>query len=240
MAYRVRKQTKIVWSISVPRILSEADVAEFRERLCEVAARLFVERGPEGFHMRELASQLRVSAMMPYRYFKDRDEILSVVRARAFRRFADQLEIAHATEGAPVAKSAAVGRAYVKFALEEQTNYRLMFDISQPPEKTLPELEIQERRARALMSAHVHMLVQVGTFEGDPDLIARVLWAALHGVIALHLSGKLEGAAFDRVLSETMRVIANAYRPVPLMPEIEIPTAREWPIIRSRPNNLPR
>ena len=222
------------WSVKVPRILSEADVAEFRERLCEVAARLFVERGPDGFHMRELASELGVSAMMPYRYFKDRDEILSVVRARAFRRFADQLEIAHATEGPPMVKSAAVGRAYVQFALGEQTNYRLMFDISQPPGKTVPELEIQERRARALMSAHVHMLVQAGTLQGDADLIARVLWAALHGVIVLHLSGKLDGVAFDRVLSETMRVISNAYRPVPLMPDVEIPPARQWPKVRSQ------
>ncbi len=46
----------------MPRILSEKDVAEFRERLCEVAARLFVERGPDGFHMRDLASALGVSA----------------------------------------------------------------------------------------------------------------------------------------------------------------------------------
>src|SRR5262249_15340551 len=130
LAYRIRKGTNHAWSAPVPRILSDADVAEFRERLCEVAARLFVERGSDGFHMRELAAQLGVSAMMPYRYFKDRDEILSVVRARAFRRFADQLEQAHATEGALVVKSAAVGRAYVQFALEEQTNYRLMFDIS--------------------------------------------------------------------------------------------------------------
>ena len=117
--------------------------------------------------------------------------------------------------------------------LEEQTNYRLMFDISQPPGKTAPELEIQERRARALMSAHVHMLVQDGVLQGDADLIARVLWAALHGVIVLHLSGKLDGVAFDRVLSETMRVISNAYRPEPLMAEMEIPPARQWPKVRS-------
>ena len=224
---------------SLPRILSEADIAQFRERLCEAAARLFVEKGPDGFHMRELANQLGVSAMMPYRYFKDRDEILSVVRARAFRRFADQLEKAHATEGPLVVKSAAVGRAYVQFALEEQTNYRLMFDIAQPPGKSVPDLEFQERRARALMSAHVHMLVEAGTLAGDPDLIARVLWAALHGVIVLHLSGKLNDAMFDKVLSETMRVVSNAYRPVPLRAHGEIPAARQWPQLKPEQQNPP-
>ena len=58
------------------RGLTDTDVANFRERLCETAARLFVERGPGSFNMRELASRLGVSAMTPYRYFKDKTEIL--------------------------------------------------------------------------------------------------------------------------------------------------------------------
>ena len=33
--------------------------------------------------MRMLAAELGVSAMTPYRYFKDKDEILSAIRARA-------------------------------------------------------------------------------------------------------------------------------------------------------------
>ena len=200
------------------RSLTESDVAGFRERLCEAAAQLFVERGPRAFNMRELAKRLGVSAMTPYRYFRDKEEILSVVRARAFRRFADRLEEAHATEGPQVVKSAAMGRAYVQFALEEETNYRLMFDVSQPKSEEVPELRREESRARALMSAHVHMLVQMGVLEGDADLIARVLWAALHGVLVLHLAGKIQGVAFDQLLSETMRVIANAYRPVKANP----------------------
>src|SRR6185437_15229216 len=213
------------------RGLTETDVADFRERLCETAAQLFIERGPGSFNMRELAKRLGVSAMTPYRYFRDKEEILSVVRARAFRRFADRLEEAHATEGPQMVKSAALGRAYVKFALEEQTNYRLMFDFSQPRGEEVRELEREERRARALMSAHVHMLVEEGVLEGDADLIARVLWAALHGVIVLHLAGKIQGVAFDRLLSETMRVVANAYRPVKVEPPAAVPAAREWPAV---------
>ncbi len=120
-------------------------------------------------------------------------------------------------------KSAAVGRAYVQFALEEPTNYRLMFDISQPPGKTAPELEIQERRARALMSAHVHMLVQAGTLQGDADLIARVLWAALHGVIVLHLSASWTAphstGFFPRPCASFPTPIVRA-----LMAEMEIPS----------------
>lgn len=211
--------------------LSETDVADFRDRLCEVAARLFVERGPAAFNMRELAGRLGVSAMTPYRYFKDKNEILGVVRARAFRRFADKLERAHATEGSQAEKSAAMGRAYVTFALEEETNYRLMFDLSHPGGTVISELATQEGRARGLMRAHVDMLVEMGVLTGDVDLIAKILWSALHGVIVLHLAGKLASVNFDRLLSETMRVIANAYRPIQVTAPSEIPAAHEWPTI---------
>ena len=43
----------------MPRILSDIDVADFRERLCDVATRLFAERGPDGFTMRELTAEMQ-------------------------------------------------------------------------------------------------------------------------------------------------------------------------------------
>src|SRR4051812_37443382 len=109
----------------MPRILTQTDVADFRERLCETGAGLFIEAGHDGFNMRTLASRLGVSAMTPYRYFKDKDEILAAIRARAFSRFADQLESAVAHPGSAAQKSAAVSRAYMAFARQEQPHYRL-------------------------------------------------------------------------------------------------------------------
>ena len=46
----------------MPRVLTQTDVADFRERLCDAATRLFDSRGREGFTMRELASELGVSS----------------------------------------------------------------------------------------------------------------------------------------------------------------------------------
>ena len=44
--------------------------------------------------MRQLAAELGVSPMTPYRYFADKDAILAAVRARAFNRHAEALEAA--------------------------------------------------------------------------------------------------------------------------------------------------
>ena len=196
----------------MPRVLTETDITGFRERLCELATRIFVERGPANFNMRLLAAELGVSAMTPYRYFKDKDEILSAIRARAFSRFADQLERALALPGSPPEKSAAVGRAYIRFALEEQTCYRLMFDFTEAKGPQVPELAHAEMRARATMTDHVRMMVDAGYFEGDPELIGHIFWASLHGVMVLHLAGKLDGDIDrDTLLAEMGRVLRNAY-----------------------------
>jgi AcrR family transcriptional regulator len=196
----------------VPRVLTETDIAGFRERLCELATRIFVERGPANFNMRLLAAELGVSAMTPYRYFKDKDEILSAIRARAFSRFADQLERALSVPGSPPEKSAAVGRAYIRFALEEQTCYRLMFDFAEPKGRPVPELALAETRARATMTDHVRMMVEAGYYDGDPELIGHIFWASLHGVVVLHLAGKLDGDRdLNTLLAEMGRVLRNAY-----------------------------
>src|SRR5947207_14175361 len=110
----------------MPRVLSETDVADFRERLCEAAERLFAERGPDAVTMRPLAAELGVSPMTPYRYFRDKDDILAAVRTNGFNRFADALEAARAAAATPRAKGAAVGEAYLTFAFEHPHTYKLM------------------------------------------------------------------------------------------------------------------
>ncbi len=198
----------------MPRVLTQTDVADFRERLCEAATRLFDAKGPDGFTMRELAGQLGVSAMTPYRYFKDKDDILAAVRARAFNRFAESLESAFRSAATAPEKSAAVYQAYVAFAFGEPAAYRLMFDLSQPDESAYPELIAANTRARATMTAYVRALVQEGILAGDPELIGHVFWASLHGSVVLRLAGKL-GAEydFDRISGESFRVLFEGYQP---------------------------
>jgi AcrR family transcriptional regulator len=200
----------------VPRNLSPADIADFRERLCDAAERLFAEHGVEAVTMRQLAEAIGVSPMTPYRYFKDKDAILAAARARAFDRHAEALERAYeATRGGdPIACAGAIGAAYVRFALDNPEAYKLMFDIKQPSGWDYPDLRRAGERSRATMTLHVRDLVASGILKGDPGLIGHLYWSALHGPLMLHFSGLLPpeyGAqtliehlteALDRFLSE--------------------------------------
>ena len=121
----------------MPRVLTETDVADFRDRLCEAAERLFAEKGPDAVTMRQLSAELGVSPMTPYRYFEDKDDILAAVRTSGFTRFAEALEAARAVGTDARSRGEAVGEAYVRFALEHPHSYKLMFDLNRELGTTL-------------------------------------------------------------------------------------------------------
>lgn len=199
----------------MPRTLSDDDVAEFRQRLCNAAARLFIERGPDAVTMRNLAKELGCSAMTPYRYFKDKDAILGAVRARGFDEFADALEQASASAADAVGRGRAIGGAYIRFATERPHVYRMMFETPfLSTETTDPELVRAAERAREQMKAYVRGMVSAGVIEGDPILIGNILWAGVHGIVMLALSGMLSRHVSVEALSlELFQSVIEHNRP---------------------------
>ena len=198
----------------MPRSLSAEQVEDFRARLCEVAQHRFATQGRDADTMRQLADALGCSPMTPYRYFRNKDEILAAVRTAAFDRFAEALEEAAAQAGGDLrAAGQAVGLAYVRFALADPDGYRLMFDVQQPHPDRYPELVRASGRARRTMSASLERLVRAGLFHGDPELLGLAFWSAMHGLVMLHLAGKLlADRAFETVRSEVMRLLVTGAR----------------------------
>lgn len=197
----------------MPRVLTESDVADFRERLCAAAERLFAEHGPDAVTMRQLAAELGVSPMTPYRYFRDKDDILTAVRTNGFNRFTDALEKARKEAQSARAKGAAVGDAYLAFAFENPNTYKLIFDLNQPLDDTHAQLVEAGRRARAQMSAWVKDLIAVGEMEGEPEEIGAMFWAATHGVIVLEMAGKLPAGAARRLHGRIASTLAKGLHP---------------------------
>lgn len=167
------------------RQLTPAEVKDFRARLCDAAESLFARHGLDGVSLRQIAGEMGVSAMTPYRYFKDKDEVLAAVRTRAFDRFAQALEGASGGDGHGAAD------AYVAFALGNPDAYRLMFDVTQPNTDDYPLLRAAIERARRTMRPDLGPpSAGDGASEAD-DLIGHAFWAALHGVIMLELAHKI-------------------------------------------------
>jgi AcrR family transcriptional regulator len=192
----------------MPRIITPGIIAEFRRRLCAAASELLTEKGIEGFNMREVAKRLRVSPMTTYRYFRDKDDILSELRAAAFVRLTERLHTAESSINAPCEATVALARAYCAFAQEEPAHYRLMFDLFQ----TGAGPSVQELELHAAIDEHVRLLVETGVVDGNPDVLTRVFWSALHGVIALHLTQRLPAEDLDRVLCDAVAAFLRCDR----------------------------
>ena len=186
----------------MPRILSEADVADFRARLCEAAEDLFARHGIEAVTMRQLASALGVSPMTPYRYFRDKDEIIDAVRTSAYNGFADALEAAFARELEPVERSIAVGEAYLDFAVRNRRAYALMFDIGEMSSPPSDALIAASMRARTCQFRHVEGLVEAGLVKGTVEDYGAIFWAIVYGFAGLILLGQMspeEGRRLHRL-----------------------------------------
>ncbi|MEJ8848232.1 TetR/AcrR family transcriptional regulator [Variovorax rhizosphaerae] len=190
----------------MPRAKTPEERQETRELICQVGERLFVERGVNGVSMRDLGAELGLSPMAPYRYFKDKAEILAAVRAAAFSRFSDTIEAAFDSGKTPTARARAIGTAYLGFAIAEPNAYRLIFDMTQPDEDQYPELAFQSARAREILSRQSTDLIAAGLAPDDIEEVTHSLWSAAHGVCVLYMAGKFSSADSAReAYRNTMR-----------------------------------
>lgn len=192
----------------MPKVLSNEEIQDFRRRLLAVAERAFADQGIEGVSVRQLAQKLGCSAMTPYRYFRDKREILAAVTAAALDRFSAALEAAFAIMGDAWQRSAAVRLAYLRFAFENPSAYKLMFEMPHPRISDFPDLASAAHRAEQIMAAPIELLVKDGHLVGDAHLLGRIFWSAIHGAVSLQLAGKLDQApSFDEVLNSMLRLI---------------------------------
>jgi AcrR family transcriptional regulator len=193
----------------MPRVLSPSDIAQFRDRVCSVAAVLLAEMGYDGFTMRDLAKRLGSSAMTPYRYFANKDAILALVRVKGFSLLADRLECALRDEGTATEKSRAFVACYVTFAREENAFYQLMFENRLTGGAAEPDRE--EQRVRSLFAEYAKL--QSGRLDIDIDRMGELLWSSLHGAVVFQRMGRIGGRDFECLVDNVLASVAAADLP---------------------------
>jgi AcrR family transcriptional regulator len=103
-----------------------------------VAIELIAARGVEGFSLREAAAAVNVSPSAAYKHYASKTELLAAVTEDSFEELNASLQRAmqgvalrgDAAELA-VARVQAVGRAYVRFALEHAARFQAMYGVSE-------------------------------------------------------------------------------------------------------------
>ena len=99
---------------------------DLRAALVHAAMELLEESGETDLSLRAVARRAGVSPAAPYRHYADREALVSAVAAVGYRELAERLAAAHPSPSTPE-QLASVAIAYVQFALERPTLFRIMF-----------------------------------------------------------------------------------------------------------------
>jgi AcrR family transcriptional regulator len=162
---------------------------DLRRALLDAAEALLAE-GEAAPGLRAVARRAGVSHAAPYRHFADRAALLAAVAARGFRELADRMAHAAAAAGDARARLAALGEAYVGFALDRPAAFRLMFGPQFAGGRGGPELQAAQAEAFELLARAVAELR--GGAARDPEVrqAAVAAWGLAHGLAQLLIDGR--------------------------------------------------
>lgn len=153
-----------------------------RQALLEAALLILEKQGESGLGLRDVARAVGVSPAAPYRHFDSRSALLEALAVTGFQRFTKAMDDCAADE--PADMLAAMGQAYVYFALENAALFRLMFS-SQLRRDNRPGLRMAADAAFATLR---------NISGGDTDhgrIAALGAWARVHGLAILLLDGQI-------------------------------------------------
>jgi AcrR family transcriptional regulator len=155
---------------------------DLRRALLEAGMDVLEAEGSAGLGLRELARLVGVSPAAPYRHFDSKTSLLEALAVSGYRDFALAVEAA-AQSAAPEQRLNAMGRAYVRFALDHGNLFRLMFS---------PELK-RDARPTLRMAADAAFASLRGVTSGQRDgrIAALKAWSQVHGLAVLLLDGQI-------------------------------------------------
>jgi len=187
--------------------------------ILDAARDLLAARGADGLSMRQVAEHVGISATAIYHYFAGKQDLVNRVVIQAFERFGAHLKSAMEPhpEGS-VERISALGEAYLRFALENQAYFRVLFSMQSKDPAVFEE--VPEGGGYHLLRKAVSAAIEAGTIraERDPaadegeripdaDLMSMYLWSTAHGLVTLALCG-----ASSRSECGGVRSVVDLYR----------------------------
>ena len=183
-----------------------------RRALLDEALATIRAKDVDGLTLREIGTRLGVSRTALYRHFADKRALLSAVATEGFRTLRQQLVSAWEDGGGGQRAFRAMGVAYVRFAVANPAHYRVMFGGFVHAQAPDPELAAEGEGAFLALVDALAALQHDAIVRGDDIvLMARFVWAAVHGVAMLAIDGQLpEPGAVEQLMQYALERVATA------------------------------
>ncbi|MBV9903494.1 MAG: TetR/AcrR family transcriptional regulator [Alphaproteobacteria bacterium] len=192
---------------------------DLKDQLVAAAEAIILEKGVEGFTLREAARRAGVSPAAPAHHFNDAKGLLAEVALRGFRDFGDALDAADRRESDPHARLVAQGVSYVNFALKYPARLQLMFTRAKY-DTSYPGLAPVSQRAFQILERAVRAATDSGTEPLTKDAMGYLIavWSIVHGFSHLLLGGEMDGlvpSGGKRAIVETFLPLTLKHLPIP-------------------------
>ncbi|MEV0117257.1 TetR/AcrR family transcriptional regulator [Streptomyces sp. NPDC050844] len=163
-----------------------------RQALIDGAREILAERGHEQFSLNEVARRAGVSTAAPYRHFSGKDELLAAVSDQGYATLHEALAGTAASATDVRERLLRMSGAYVRFAHDHPDLFLTMFRgraVASPV-----GVESFEVLRQVVVDAQAAALLPAGP---SPELMARSIWATLHGLAVLSLRRPHERFGLD-------------------------------------------
>lgn len=170
--------------------------AALREQLIDAAERAIADKGLGALKARELAREAGCSVGTIYNVFEHLDALVLCVGSRTLARLETALGAArraagHPSEKTPVDDMVRLALAYLEFAVANPRRWRALFDHRLGEGHDLPDwFNEQQQRLFGLIEEPLAALLP-GLEPGSRRILARTVFSAVHGIVALGLEEKL-------------------------------------------------
>ncbi len=165
---------------------------DLRRALLDEALRTIETQGVEHLTLRTVGARLGVSRSALYRHFADKQSLLATVGKEGFRKLRQALADAWEGNGHGRAGFDGMHRAYVRFAVAHPSHYRVMFGGFIESAAKDDQFISEARGAfQVLLDALVEQQNAGDIRRDDPVLMARFVWALVHGTAMLFINGQL-------------------------------------------------
>lgn len=171
------------------------------------AARDLLERVPiTELSVRELARVTGVSHAAPYRHFGDKAGFLGALTGLCLDEFVD-VQVAALEDAPPGDKLPAVGRAYVRFAVDHPFVFDLLYNPRTGAPLHHPAVQAALLRHGELFRAALADAEASGQLPPDADMVAAgfAVWSAAHGLAHLVTAGFAPTEDVDAILISMLR-----------------------------------
>lgn len=168
---------------------------ELRSLILQGAKKLFIENGIERTTIRNIADEISYSVGTVYVYFKDKNSILHELHTLGFKQLGGEMRVLFSVAD-PMERLAAIGRVYIRFAIDNPDMYDLMFNMKAPMEflKNVEEEEWNEGKATFnVLKTTIEQCIAQGYFEGhQPEPLSFAIWSTVHGMCSLYIRDRIK------------------------------------------------